>query len=135
MRTIFPFMNLEDEFEQIGFVTFENVTGDITISEGGVSAIGADKVTNAMLASTTRPAYIVVAAGVATMTNGVATKDVTVTGVQSTDILMGTINVNGGSGISLKSVAYKSADTITITLSDNATTGDKVFYEVLRAVS
>jgi len=112
----------------------KQITGDVTITEAGVSSIGAGKVTKDMLASGIKPTYYVFAAGIETMTNGAATKDVTVTGVANTDVIVATATVLTGATPVTK-VAYKSSNTITITLSGNATTGDKVSYVVLRATT
>ena len=106
-----------------------------TVTAGSVTtAMIADaNVTLAKLAAGITPSHIVKYAGTATMTNGVATKAASVSGVLSTDLVMATSLVNAGGLIIVSAVP--TTDTVTITMSGNATTGDKVSYTVFRAVA
>lgn len=64
------------------------VTGDVTIGNTGVTAIGSGKVLKAMLATGINPAAICVAAGTGSYAGGSTTATFTIAGMLDTDILV-----------------------------------------------
>ena len=113
------------------------MSGDVTIINTGATAIGAGKVTNAMLKSTTRPAYISLYAGKHTTIADASdpyTNALTVTGVAATDIVIASVQTCGASPVSLIG-CIPTTDTLTFRFSANPSTDHIVSYSVLRAIS
>lgn len=112
------------------------VTGDVTISNTGVTAIGAAKVTKAMLAATVRPAAMIVLGGNETSVGGGgATEAYNIPGiVGATDLAFAQIVNNGTNNVTLLQ-AVCTNDTLTITYSADPG-ADTVFnYQIVRATA
>jgi len=115
-----------------GLAAAQSISGDITISNTGVAAIGSNKVLKAMLAPAITPSHIVVFSGKHSYAGGVGAVTITVTGLLATDIVFAQTE----SAANLVNVVKvtPSADTITIELDGNP--GASVFsYQALRATS
>lgn len=108
------------------------LSGDVTTSNAGVTAIGAGKVLLAMLGAGIAPSHVVKFAGKHTTTGGSATEAFTVTGVASTDIVIATMQTAGGTPRTLLTSA-PTTDTITLVFSGDPSTTHIVSYQVLRA--
>jgi hypothetical protein len=128
------------------------VTGDVTISNSGVTAIGASKVvttminadavTNAKLAdacvsieqldSGIAPAYFVYAAGTVAMSG--TSQDITVASATTSDIAFVQINTADSNSRTVLT-AITAADKVTVTYSGAAGTGGNISYQVLRVAS
>lgn len=111
------------------------VTGDVTIGNTGVTAIGAAKVTKAMLAATVRPSHMIVFADQLTTVGGAAAEAFAVVGaVAATDRAFVQIVNDGTSNVTVLQ-AVVTADTLTVTFSANPG-NDTVFnYQIIRATS
>ena len=120
-----PFFNDADIAVTTAMIVDANVT---------TAKIANANVTLAKLAAGIAPAFIVVAAGSASLPNAAATSDVTLSGLVSTDIFIVTPSVMGTKTTALQAL-YKSATAMTITSSANTATNDKAFYLVLRAAA
>ncbi len=110
------------------------VTGDVTISNAGVTAIGAAKVVLAMLATGVTPSHVVKFAGKHTTAGGNATEAKTVTGVASTDVVVATLQSATGTPRTLLTTA-PTTDTLTFIFSGDPSTTHVVSYVVYRAAS
>mgnify|MGYP001561260548 CR=1 FL=1 len=66
----------------------QTISGDITVSNAGVAAIGATKVTKSMLAAALQPSHVVRYAGFATWSGVGKTKKVAIVGAVSTDVMI-----------------------------------------------
>lgn len=119
-----------------GLATDVAMTGDVTISNTGVTAIGAAKVTKAMLAATVRPAAMIVLGGNETSVGGGgATEAYNIPGiVAATDLAFCQIVDNGTNNVTLLQ-AVCTNDTLTITYSADPG-ADTVFnYQIVRATA
>lgn len=110
------------------------MSGDITITNAGVTAIGAGKVLLAMLGTGITPSHVVKFAGNFTTTAGSATVAQTLSGVASTDIVTATIKTQGGTPRTLLTVA-PTTNTLTYVFSGDPSTDHVVAYSVLRAAT
>lgn len=118
-----------------GVATDTAMSGDITISTTGVTAIGSGKVLLANLGSGITPSHVVKYAGKITWSGSGATLATTVNGVAATDIVMATIQGAPSQAAYLVSAA-PTTNTITLVLSAANTSNDAVIaYQVLRAAS
>lgn len=106
--------------------------GDVTISNTGATAIGANKVTKAMLASAISPAYIIRKAGVVDLTSGGVSTDVEDTSIASTDIVLVTI-VAASNACYVAGVAITASTKFAITVNTDPGASSKAHYAVLRA--
>lgn len=115
--------------------TAVDVTGDVTISNAGVTAIGAAKVTKAMLAATVRPSHMIVFAGSLTTVGGAAAEAFAVVGaVGATDKAYVQITDDGtGNVTALQAVVTN--DTLTVTFSANPGNDCTFNYQIIRATS
>lgn len=113
-------------------VTSVAVSGDITLSSAGVSAIGSAKVVKAMLASGVSASHIVKFAGTFTTAGGDASETITVTGALGTDIVVVSVKT---AGVTPRSIVAAAAgtDAIAVTLSGDPSTDHVLQYAVLRA--
>ena len=111
------------------------VTGDVTISNAGVTAIGAAKVTKAMLAATVRPAAMIVFGGNETTVGGAAAEAFAIAGiVGATDIAFCQMVDNGTNNVTILQ-AVCTDDTLTVTFSADPG-NDAVFnYQIVRATA
>lgn len=115
-----------------GVATSVAVTGDVTISNAGVTAIGSAKVVLAMLATGIAPAYVNKAAGTVAYAGGGTSTTDTIAGMVDADIvsvwLIDCTNI-----VALK--ASHSGTTLTITFASDPGAGTVVGYSVLRAAA
>lgn len=108
-------------------------SGDVTITNAGVTAIGAGKVTKTMLATAVLPSHVVKFAGSTASENDAdATVTKAVAGLLATDIVSCTIRGQANSVAIAKCVP--TADTLTVTLTGNGGAGTVVDYVAYRAV-
>lgn len=109
-------------------------SGDVTITNAGVTAIGANKVTKAMLAAIVTPSHVVKFAGKHTTVGGAASEDITVTGALGTDIVLVSLQAKGATPRTILT-ALPAADKITLEFSGDPAADHVVSYIVLRATS
>ncbi len=111
------------------------VTGDVTIGNTGVTAIGAGKVLLAMLGTGIAPAGVIKFMGQLTSVGGSASEAFTVTGaVAATDRAFVQV-VNNGTGNVTVLEAVVTTDTLTVTFSADPQ-NDTVFnYQLIRAAA
>lgn len=110
------------------------MTGDITISNAGVTAIGSAKVLLANLATGITPSHVVKFAGKYTTLGGSATEAQTVTGVASTDVVLATLQQKGATPRTILTTA-PTLNTLTYVFSGDPSTDHIVSYQVLRAAT
>lgn len=109
------------------------VSGDITISSSGVTAIGAGKVLLAMLGSGITPSHVVKFAGSQANGGGSATIAITVTGAASTDVATAVIRASTNAVTVQK--ATLTTNTLTLLLSGDPGASTIIDYSVLRAAA
>ena len=118
--------------DALGTAVAVTPSGDITMTNAGVTAIGAKKVTKAILAATLQPSHVVKFAGSSTAeVDADAEIVITVTGALSTDVA--SVVLRAATNAVYVTKAVLSADTLTVTLSGNGGAGSIVDYSVLRA--
>lgn len=111
------------------------MSGDITITNAGVTAIGAAKVAKAMLAATVRPSSMIVFSGTPTTVGGSATEAFVVTGALAASDHAYVQVVNDGTGNRTVLQAVVTNDTLTITFSGDPG-NDLIFnYQIIRATA
>lgn len=104
----------------------------IETAEDQVPANGA--VTLAALATAIAPSHVVKFAGKHTTAGGDATEVITVTGLLTTDVVHVTVQTAGATPRSIVA-AVLTANTITVTMSDDPSTDHILAYSVLRATA
>lgn len=110
-------------------------SGDVTITNAGVMAIGAGKVLLAMLGAGIAPAYVSKFGGKTTWTGSGATKQASVAGVLATDIVIATIQTKPTQAAYLVR-ATPGTDTIDFELSAANTSNDAVIaWQVFRVAA
>lgn len=110
------------------------VTGDVTITNAGVTAIGAGAVDLAMLSTGITPSHVVKFAGQPTSVGGAAGEAFTVTGIAATDLAFVQIVSNGTNNVTVLE-AVCTLNTLTITFSGDPG-ADTIFnYQILRAAA
>jgi len=110
------------------------VTGDVTISNTGVTAIGAGKVLLAMLGAGITPSHIIKLAGTTAAYGGGGTSNAfTVTGLLATDIVSAVIRTSTNAVAIAKAVP--TANTLTITFTADPGAGTTVDYIIARAAA
>lgn len=109
------------------------VTGDVTISNTGVTAIGSAKVLLAMLASGIAPSHVVKFAGKASDGGGSATITISVAGVVAGDIAFANIQASTNA-VTVQKVT-PGTDQVVVLLSGDPGASTVVSYQVLRAAS
>lgn len=111
------------------------VTGDITVNNAGVTAIGAGKVTKTMLAAGIQPSSMIVFSGTPTTVGGAAAEAFVVAGaVAATDHAFVQIVDNGTANVTALQ-AVVTANTLTVTFSGNPG-NDCIFnYQIIRATA
>ncbi len=108
------------------------LSGDITITNAGVAAIGANVITKAMLAPAITPSNIVVFSGKHSYAGGLGLVTITVTGLLATDIVFAQIE----SSVNMVNVVKVTPSTDTITIELDGNPGASVFsYQALRATA
>ncbi len=109
-------------------------TGDVTMTNAGVTAIGAAKVLKAMLGAGVRPSHIVIAAGTFTTAGGDANEAITVTGALGTDLAFCQLKTVGTGSRTILS-ATAATDAINVVMSGDPTTDHVIYWQILRATS
>lgn len=108
------------------------VTGDVTISNTGVTTIAAGAIDLAMLSAGITPSHVVKFAGQPTTVGGAAAEAFAVAGVLATDLAYVQM-VDQGTNTVTALIAVCTNDTLTVTFSGNPG-NDAVFnYQILRA--
>lgn len=111
------------------------MSGDVTIGNTGVTAIGASKVTKTMLASGVQPSHMIIKAGSYTTVGGNATEDVTgLTGVTATDLVFVQLKQKGSTPRTVVT-AVTATDKITVVYSGDPSNDHIIYYQVVRATS
>lgn len=110
------------------------VTGDVTISNAGVTAIAAGAVALADLASPISPSHVVKYAGQHTTVGGAADEAITVTGLAATDLVFCQVKDDGTSNVTILQ-AVPTSNTLTVTFSANPGNDTVIYYQALRATS
>ncbi len=110
------------------------LTGDVTTTNAGVTAIGASKVVKTMLASAIRPSHIVVYAGEFTTVGGDADEVISVSGVVATDLVHVTLHTKGASPVTILQ-AQADTNVINVVMSADPSTDHVLTYSVLRATA
>ena len=110
------------------------MSGDITISNTGATAIGASKVTKTMLATGIKASHMIVFAGQPTTVGGAAAEAITVTGALNTDLAFVQLVNDGTNNVSILS-AVVTADTLTVTFSADPGNDAVINYQIVRATS
>lgn len=111
------------------------MSGDITISNTGVTAIGAGKVLLSMLGTGIAPAAVIKFANQVTTVGGAATEAFTVTGaVGSTDRAFVQVVDNGTNNVTVLQ-AVVTNNTLTVTFSGDPGADTIINYQIIRAAS
>lgn len=110
------------------------LSGDITATNAGVTAIGAGKVLLAMLGTGITPSHVIKFAGSRTTLGGSATEAFTVAGVAATDILTVSLRTKGATPRTILTGA-PTTNTITLVFSGDPSTDHVVDYVVHRAAT
>jgi hypothetical protein len=113
-------------------ITSVAMSGDITIDNAGVTAIGATKVVLAMLATGIAPSHVVKFAGEFTTVGGDADESITVTGALATDLAFVVLKTPGSTPRTVLN-AEAATDAIEVEFSGDPSTDHVVTYQVLRA--
>ncbi len=108
------------------------ITGDVTIGNTGVTAIGAGKVLLAMLGAGITPSHRMFAAGTVAMSG--TSQDITVASAASSDIAFVQINTADSNARTVLT-AITATGKVTVTYSGAAGTGGNISYQVLRAAT
>lgn len=114
-----------------GVAAEQTASGDVTVSNAGVTAIGANKVTKAMLASVITPSHVAKYAGEFTTTGGDADETIPVVGALATDICM--VMTKSGTGYVVN--AAVGVDAIAVTMSADPGAATVLYYIVMRATA
>lgn len=118
-----------------GVATSVAMSGDVTISNAGVTAIGAGKVLLAMLGTGIAPAGVVKFMGQVTTSGGAAAEAITVTGaVAATDRAFVQVVDNGTNNVTVLQ-AVVTTNTLTVTFSADPGADTIINYQLLRAAS
>ena len=112
----------------------QTLTGDVTVDNTGVTAIGAGKILLAMLGAGITPSHIIKLAGTTAAYGGGGTSNAfVVTGLLATDIVSAVIRASANS-VSVNK-AVPTANTLTVTFSADPGAGTTVDYHIARAAS
>lgn len=110
------------------------MSGDITMDNAGVTAIGAGKVVLADLATAVSPSHVVKYAAQVTTAGGAAAEAITVTGLAATDLVFAQVKDNGTSNVTILQ-AVPTTNTLTVTFSADPGNDTVIYYQALRATS
>ena len=110
------------------------MSGDITISNAGVTAIGASKVTKTMLAAGVKASHMIVFAGQPTTVGGAAAEAITVTGALATDLAFVQMVNDGTNNVTIVN-AVVTNNTLTVTFSADPGNDAVINYQIVRATS
>ena len=109
------------------------LTGDVTVTNAGVTAIGANKVLIGMLQTNITPSHVVKYAGTSVAeVDADATVTIALVGALTTDVSQVVLRAAANAVYVTKAVL--TADTLTVTLSGNGGAGTQVDYVVYRAI-
>lgn len=114
--------------------TAVTMSGDVTISNTGVSTIGASTIDKAMLSSGISASHIVKFGGQHTTVGGGAAEAITVTGALVTDLAFVQLVDDGTNNVSVLSAAV-TADTLTVTFSADPGNDAVINYQLIRATA
>jgi len=118
-----------------GVATSVAMSGDVTISNAGVTAIGAGKVLLAMLGAGIAPAAVIKFASQVTSAGGAASEAFTVSGaVAATDRAFVQLVDDGPNNVSVLS-AVVTTNTLTVTFSADPGAGTIINYQLIRAAA
>lgn len=118
-----------------GVATSVAMSGDVTISNTGVTTIGAGAIDLAMLSAGITPSHVVKFAGQLTTVGGAAAEGFNVPGALAAGDLAYVQMVDQGTNTVTALIAVVTNDTLTVTFSGNPG-NDAVFnYQILRAAS
>lgn len=112
--------------------TAVTMSGDVTISNTGVSTIGSGTIDKAMLSSGISASHIVKFGGQHTTVGGAAAEAITVTGALVTDLAFVQLVNDGTANVSVLS-AVVTADTLTVTFSADPGNDAVINYQLIRA--
>lgn len=112
----------------------QTLTGDVTVSNAGVTAIGATKVTKAMLATIIEPSHVVKFAGEFTTVGGDANEAIAVVGALATDVAIVTLKTKGGTPRTILTAAADT-DVINVVMSDDPSNDHVLSYMIIRATA
>jgi len=111
------------------------MSGDVTITNAGVAAIGSGKVLKAMLATGVKANFMTMFLDDSyTTVGGAAAEVITVTGAVAGDKVIVSLYDNGTNNVSIVS-AVAGTDAITVTFSGDPGNDTIIAYQVLRATS
>lgn len=120
------------------------VSGDIALSDAGVTLINNNAVTSikivdanvtkAKLAAGINASHMVVYAGEHTTVGGAAAEAISVAGVLATDLVFVQLKAQGAAPQTVL-IAVPTADTVTVTFSADPSNDHIVYYQVVRATS
>lgn len=117
-----------------GIAQARTLSGDVTTSNAGVTAIGANKVTKAMLATAVTPSHVVKYAGEFTTVGGDANEAISVAGVLATDLVHVTMHTKGAAPVTILQ-AQADTDVINVIMSADPSNDHILTYSVLRATT
>lgn len=117
-----------------GVAAEQTLSGDVTVSNAGVTAIGSAKVLLAMLGAGITFTHRVYAAGKFTTLGGDASETITVSGAVATDIIHVFVQTAGGTPRSIVS-AVPGTGNVVVTLSGDPSTDHILGWTALRATT
>lgn len=117
-----------------GVAAAQTISGDITVSNAGVAAIGANKVLASMLAAAITPSHVVKFAGTFTTVGGDANESISVPGALGTDIVQVSVKTKGAVPVSIVE-ASAGADAIAVTMSADPAADHVLQYVIFRAIA
>lgn len=118
-----------------GVATGVAVTGDVTVNDEGVTAIGPNKVNKAMLATTITPSAVIVFNAQYTTVGGAAAEAIAIAGaVAATDRAYVQLVSAGTNSVSVK-LAVVTTNTLTVTFSADPGNNAIINYQLIRATS
>jgi hypothetical protein len=111
-----------------------DMSGDVTITNAGVTAIGANKVTSAKLATGILPSHVVKYAGSFTTVGGDVNEAIAVAGVAATDIALVFLKTAGVAPVTVVSAAA-ALNAVNVVMSADPAADHVLSYVVLRAIA
>lgn len=110
------------------------MSGDVAISNAGVTTIQAGSIDLAMLSAGITPSHVVKFAAKYTTSGGAAAEAITVTGAAATDLAFVQLVDNGTNNVTV-SIAVMTLNTLTVTFSGDPGADTIIYYQILRAAS
>ncbi len=110
------------------------MSGDVTISNAGVTTIGAASIDKPMLSSGINASHMIIAAGTFTTAGGDASESIPDAAISGSDLIMVSVRV---AGVTPRSVvaATAAAGSISVTMSDDPSTDHILQYAAYRATA